>query len=708
MVAGSLRNKAEESMRSPVTTAPTATPSAAVKSAIGAPPARRRWSLALACMLVVPCLLYGIALYGYLQHGWFESTRLGQTLQLRRIYQEGLHYRARPALGLFPKAQGLLDEPFTQNAWQITSADGHTLYHKPATWWVVSLSHIPPAVRQPFLVREDQRFYQHAGVDLCAILRAVFKTLTGREQGGSTIAMQVAKHCLLGYGETPASSGLRGIVRKVREMLLAWRLVKVEGREKVLAFYLNHAAMGPGIHGLGPAAWDYFRKTPQQLSLGEVALLAVVLPSPSHDPRQPTYASHYEVARKALLRRMYDAASISRRTYHSALPRPQLHAPAAYEAQLAAPQSVAAAFRAINPVLQGLGLPYSPQQLRQQQPFPLQVRVSLHAQLSWRLYAALAPTLATLDLRYAAIIVVDGAPVVLLGGDLDLLHYAFHAKRQVGSVSKLFFYESVWHLGYVRPDEIVPDGDLPETLRQRLGRPPYHPRNDDGQIRQRLPHHQSLSQSIHKMAYLTTWGARTDAQRLAIARRLVQQFALPWQHASRRGLSHFYRTFTTDESVALGTWHATPFDVAAMLEQGFRGHTLRRDQLILAWQNTPLKHSRATTGIGLSPQLFRALRGAVAHTAPQAVLHNTPWTLTAKTGTTDGGRDARLAGFIVPNQEVTQATIHPRITFVAWAGSDDGRPAGWYGGSVHGPVFGRFLQDWRVQAMLLALLGQAR
>jgi membrane peptidoglycan carboxypeptidase len=405
---------------------------------------------------------------------------------------------------------------------------------------------------------------------------------------------------------------------------------------------------------------------------------------------------------------MYDAGSISRRTYHSALRQPQLRAPAAHEAQLAAPQSVAAAFRAINPVLQGLGLPYSPQQLRQQQPFPLQVRVSLHAQLSWRLYEALDPTLATLDLRYAAIIVVDGAPVVLLGGDLDLLHYAFYAKRQAGSVSKLFFYESVWHLGYVRPDEIVPDGDLPETPRQRLGRPPYHPRNDDGQIRQRLPHHQSLSQSINKMAYLTTWGARTDAQRLAIARRLVQQFALPWQHASRRGLSHFYRTFTTDESVALGTWHATPFDVAAMLEQGFRGHTLRRDQLILAWQNTPLKHSRATTGIGLSPQLFRALRGAVAHTAPQAVLHNTPWTLTAKTGTTDGGRDAWLAGFIVPNQEVTQATIHPRITFVAWAGYDDGRPAGWYGGSVHGPVFGRFLQDWRVQAMLLALLGQAR
>ena len=405
---------------------------------------------------------------------------------------------------------------------------------------------------------------------------------------------------------------------------------------------------------------------------------------------------------------MFDAGNITRRTYQEAVQRPQLHAPAQHEEEIIAPESVAAAFRAIDPVLQRFGLPYAPQQLRQQQPFPLQVRVSLHAQLSWRLYEALLSTLEAPDLRYAAIILVDGIPVVLLGGKRDLYHRAFHAKRQVGSVSKLFFYESVWHMGYVHPEEVVHDGDMPEALRHQLGRPPYHPRNDDGQLRPPLPHHHSLSHSINKIAYRTTWGERTAAQRLAITKRLAQRFAFPWQHVSRRGLSHFYHSFTSDESVALGTWHATPFEIAAMLEQGFRGHALRRDQLILAWHDTHLKHASATTGVGLSPHLFRALRAAVAPTAPEAIRPDTPWTLAAKTGTTDGGRDAWFVGFIVPRQEKSYATIHPRITFVTWAGYDDGRAAGLYGGSVHGPVFRRFLQDYRVQAMISALLRQAR
>ena len=246
-------------MASTVATPPSATSSPQAYGNTAPLPTGWRWGCFLACTLLGCGLLVGGALYGYLQHGWFESAYLGQTLHLRHIHQEGLHYRSKPAFGLFPKAQGLLDEPFTENAWHITSVDGHTLYHKPPTWRAVKLSHIPPAVRRPFLLREDQRFDQHRGVDL----RAGIKTITGRKQGGSTIAMQVAKLCLIEYGAQPASSGLCLGVRKVREMLLAWRLVKVEGREKVLAYYLNHAPMGPGIHGIGPAAWEYFRKTLQ-------------------------------------------------------------------------------------------------------------------------------------------------------------------------------------------------------------------------------------------------------------------------------------------------------------------------------------------------------------------------------------------------------------------------------------------------------------
>jgi membrane peptidoglycan carboxypeptidase len=132
----------------------------------------------------------------------------------------------------------------------------------------------------------------------------------------------------------------------------------------------------------------------------------------------------------------------------------------------------------------------------------------------------------------------------------------------------------------------------------------------------------------------------TQAQRLTIARTLVHRFAFPWYHVTDRSIRHFVHTFTADESVALGTWQATPFEVAGMLEHGFRGVSLSRDHLILSWNGKPVSPPRATAELGVSQHLLKALQDAVAATAPQAVLHDPHWTLAAKTGTTDGGRDA--------------------------------------------------------------------
>ena len=306
-------------------------------------------------------------------------------------------------------------------------------------------------------------------------------------------------------------------------------------------------------------------------------------------------------------------------------------------------------------------------------------------------------------MRWWALILVDGRPVVLFGGHLDLYHYVFQARRQVGSVSKLFFYDTVWQLGYIQPHTIVADGDMSESLRQRLSRPRYHPHNDDGRLRAPLAHHQSLSQSVNKIAYRTTWGERTEAQRLTIARTLVQRFAFPWYHVTDRSIRHFVHTFTADESVALGTWQATPFEVAGMLEHGFRGVSLSRDHLILLWNGKPVSQPNAPAERGLSRHLLRALQDAVDATAPQAVLHDPHWTLAAKTGTTDGGRDAWFAGFILTDTPPRQDPMRPRITFVVWAGYDNNRPAGLYGGEIHDPIFRRFLQDTRVRRAFRSL-----
>ena len=667
-------------------------------------PARRTYRRTLALVLLVGGLICSGLIYAYLQFGWFESVHVGQVLQIRHMHAEGPHYSTQSPWGVFPRAHRLLHDTFTDNAWTIISADGEVLYQRLPSWWTVPLSQLSQQVRMVFVLREDQRFYHHAGVDGRALLRAIVKTLIGRKQGGSTIAIQVAKHCLLHYGARPTRAGLSGGIRKIREMLLAWRLVKVEGREKVLEYYLNHAPMGPGLYGIGPAAWDYFRKKPHALSVGEAALLAVVLPSPGRSPRHPAYYARYEAARKALLQRLYEARVINEAAYQQALLPPMFYPPVHHSVSMAAPQSMAAAFRALDPVLQRFGLPSAPQQLRYERPFPIHVRVSLHTRLNQWFSEAMTPALVDAELRYAALMLVDGRPVVLVGGDLDLFHHVFQARRQVGSVSKLFFYETVWRLGYVHPDTLVEDGDMPEPLRQRLARPLYHPRNDDGRLRARLAHYQAFSQSVNKIAYRTTWGERTDAQRHVIARMLVERFGFPWQHVTQHSLARFYKVFTADETVPLGTWQATPFEVAAMLEKGFRGAALTSDDLILAWNGKTIAPAAVAPAPGLSPILLKALRGAMAVTAPQAVLHDSAWIVAAKTGTTDEGRDAWLAGFLLTAQQMHQTTIRPRITFVVWAGYDDNRPAGLYGGRVHGPIFRRFLSEKHVQATLRALL----
>ncbi|RAL21498.1 transglycosylase domain-containing protein [Thermoflavimicrobium daqui] len=116
---------------------------------------------------------------------------------------------------------------------------------------------------------EDVRFYKHNGVDFYAMVRSAVSTLTGkREQGGSTITMQVARRVVLGTQE-------RTISRKLKEMAAAWNLEKDKGKEKILEAYLNRIEYGNNIYGVQTAAQVYFGKdlTKDQLTPGEIAIL---------------------------------------------------------------------------------------------------------------------------------------------------------------------------------------------------------------------------------------------------------------------------------------------------------------------------------------------------------------------------------------------------------------------------------------------------
>lgn len=143
----------------------------------------------------------------------------------------------------------------------------------------VPIEKIPKQVQQAFVAIEDERFYRHPGIDLKAIIRALYSYYKeGRvTEGASTITQQTMKMYFL----TPEQS----LWRKIKEAILALEFERRYSKDKVLELYLNRAYFGEGAYGIQTAAKVYFNKDSAQLNVAEGALLAALLQAPSsYDP----------------------------------------------------------------------------------------------------------------------------------------------------------------------------------------------------------------------------------------------------------------------------------------------------------------------------------------------------------------------------------------------------------------------------------------
>jgi len=155
---------------------------------------------------------------------------------------------------------------------------------------LVPLSKIPEKLKQTILVIEDDGFYSHLGISPLSILRAFLVNLThGRvEQGGSTITQQLAKNLFLTQDRT--------FSRKIREVMLSFKIEYRYTKDEILEMYLNQVNMGSGAYGVETAARTYFGKHVEELSLPECALLAGL-------PRAPNKYSPYNNLKRAEQRR---------------------------------------------------------------------------------------------------------------------------------------------------------------------------------------------------------------------------------------------------------------------------------------------------------------------------------------------------------------------------------------------------------------------
>jgi len=290
---------------------------------------------------------------------------------------------------------------------------------------LVKTEDIAPIMRQAIVSVEDQRFFEHDGIDVRGVARALWQDVRqqGIVEGGSTITQQFVKNAYIRNERT--------LARKVREAALAWQLEQRWSKDRILTAYLNTIYFGHGAYGVQQAARAYFKKSAKELDLAESALLAGVPSDPSlYDPAvNPRNAM---LRRRHVLSTMLEQGKITQRQFERAdrapLPQPtDVRVPGArapYFANYVTDQLVAR---------YGAGKVFGG---------GLKVTTTIDLALQLKARAAIEKILSNPDGPAAALVAIDprsGAVKAMFGGRnfrQSQFNLAAQAKRQPGSAFK--------------------------------------------------------------------------------------------------------------------------------------------------------------------------------------------------------------------------------------------------------------------------------
>jgi penicillin-binding protein 1A len=310
----------------------------------------------------------------------------------------------------------------------------------------VALKDLPPYLPKAFIAIEDRRFYSHFGVDPFGILRAAVANILhhGVSQGGSTLTQQLAKNLFLTQERT--------MLRKLQEAELALWLERKYSKAEILELYLNRVYFGSGAYGVEAAAQRYFGKSARNVTIGEAAMLAGLVKSPSRlaPNRNPEGA---EARAKTVLAAMADAKFIT---------DAQAEAASAHPAQSVKPAGAGTVNYVadwISEVLDDLV-----GQIEQS----IVVETTIDPKLQNAAEAAVIDELAAKSVKFnvsqGALVAMtpDGAVRAMVGGRNyaeSQFNRAVTAKRQPGSAFKPFVYLTAIEQG-LTPDTVRLDAPL--------------------------------------------------------------------------------------------------------------------------------------------------------------------------------------------------------------------------------------------------------
>ncbi|HZH91803.1 MAG TPA: PBP1A family penicillin-binding protein [Pyrinomonadaceae bacterium] len=534
---------------------------------------------------------------------------------------------------------------------------------------------IPPMLASAIRAIEDRRFFEHHGLDLTGIGRALL-SWTGDDarrarrperQGGSTITQQLVKNTYL----TPE----RTLSRKFNEALLAAALERRLSKEDIFALYCNEIYLGQrgafAVRGVKQAARVYFGKELRDLSLGEAATIAGMIQSPARyaPDRHPRES---RARRDAVLAAMRRDNSITADEARAASNEELSVAPIDQSARANAPYFVDHVNRAVEAQLRAGGTDADERSLR--------VHTTIDLDLQQLAEQAVARGLTQLERIYktgdarpqAALVALDpqtGHVLAMVGGGnyaASQLNRATDARRQPGSIFKPVVYAAALESG-ISPARLF--ADAPRAFTFDRYSPAYRPANYSGGYSMRdVTMRAALTKSLNVVT--VELAMQTGLTRVAA---LAETFGLPPAPAAY-------------PSLALGTNEATPLEIASAYTAFANGGARTR----------PSSVTRAVDGGGV--KLFEEFLPSTAQVVQPATAYMITDMLTnvIDEGTARAARGmlklSAVAGKTGTSRDGWFVGYTPRLVCVVWVGFDDNRQLGLTGADSALPVWAEFVR----------------
>jgi penicillin-binding protein 1B len=546
---------------------------------------------------------------------------------------------------------------------------------------LVKLDEVPPILIKTLLAIEDKKFYQHHGVSLRGVARALLANVRagGNVQGGSTLTQQLVKNFYL--------TSARTFRRKATEAVMAVLLDAHYHKDEILEAYINEIYLGQdrnrAIHGFGLASQYYFDRPLQQLSLPQAALLVAMVKGPSHyDPRR--HPQRALTRRNLVLTELAQQQVISTAEYLKAKSTPLEVTPRAAVGTSPYPAFVALVHRQLRQ-------DYSEDDLRSE---GLRIFTTLDPRAQRAAERAVETRLSALEkarrltpesLEGAVVMTsTDNAEVLALVGGrkarFEGFNRALDADRSIGSLIKPVVYLTA----LAQPEKYTLTtllDDSPLVWKDRGAKAEWAPQNYDKQF--------------HGEVELRT--ALAESYNVAVAR-LGLTLGIPAviENAYRLGVE---RKLPVYGATLLGAVGMTPFEVTQMYQTiasgGFRT-PLRAIREVVTPGGEPLKRYglavEQTVGANALYLLTAGLQQVVKHGTGSGLNNFVPPELNVagKTGTTDDLRDSWFAGFTGDKLAVV------------WIGHDDNRPTGLTGASGALTVWGQMMASLDLEPLLPA------